>query len=44
MRVSEAFSEILPTNTVVATFIFAVEAGIGTCMLTNTLQLVLDFF
>ena len=30
IKVSEAFSDIFPTNTVVATFIVAVELGTGT--------------
>lgn len=31
MSVSEAFSEIFPTKTVVAIFMVAVELGTGTC-------------
>lgn len=39
MRVSEAFSVILPTNTVVATFMLAVEGGMGTYHKTNIVKL-----
>ena len=38
ISVSEAFSEMLPTNTVVATFMLAVELGMGTLKKIRKIQ------